>query len=61
MTTDAICLPKLLNLFKCIQISIKEIIITASRACYNYLCNTGLVSAIDEYQKRSLQSISHDA
>jgi len=39
----------------------KEIIITAFKACYNCLHNTGLVTAIDEYQKRSLQSRAENA
>jgi len=61
MTTDANCLAKLFNQFKGIQVSMKEVTIMACKACYNCLCNTGLVSAIDEYQKRSLQSRSENA
>lgn len=41
--------------------SMKEITITACKACYNYLCNNGLVSAVDEYQKRSLPIRSENA
>jgi len=32
--------------------SMKEIPIAACKACYNYLFNTRLLTAIDEYQKK---------